>query len=452
MRGNWKAILTVVAVVGLTTAAMAQPGGTFKRGGWDPPPGGWDIVFEGASFSETSNPPWYNGNSSGDPGLDGNSRTWADNWDADDVTIQTIAGSGETEDGANTAANATVLQLQDNYTGGDNGHGRRLKFGTPFPGTYDTGAAGDQRAANIVNARGGLTFLVRFRVMPGTLVGDTGQSGGRLYAHEFVGFDASTGMTGAGDADRGGIEIGNDVFSWGADTDPFSTFTLVGDLTNRFHTFWFVIEPGVNLDNWKGTLWMDGSLTQVCPTWGGPGDVGADGGLPMENVTDNWFAGGDQFTVTAGASNYPELAGKAMLIIGPAQTGSMVTWQYDYICAKAGAFRPTATPATPPNPPSSLSATAPSSKRVQLNWADNATNEDGFKIERKVGTGAFVQIDTAPANATSYLDTTASPDTDYTYRVRAYNAAGDSGYSNEIAIRTPLAELGAQNWQLYDMK
>jgi len=84
-----------------------------------------------------------------------------------------------------------------------------------------------------------------------------------------------------------------------------------------------------------------------------------------------------------------------------------------------------------PNPvpadPSALSATA-SSTNVTLTWTDNANNEDGFKIDRDSGSG-FTQIDTVGANVTSYADSSLSDGT-YTYRVRATNATGDSGYSN----------------------
>jgi hypothetical protein len=48
----------------------------------------------------------------------------------------------------------------------------------------------------------------------------------------------------------------------------------------------------------------------------------------------------------------------------------------------------------------------------------------------------FTQIATVGANVTSYDDTGLTPDTTYTYRVRAYNANGDSGFSNEDSATT----------------
>lgn len=82
---------------------------------------------------------------------------------------------------------------------------------------------------------------------------------------------------------------------------------------------------------------------------------------------------------------------------------------------------------TPLATPSGLSALA-SSSAVVLNWTDNSTNEDGFKIERSDNGGAYVQIATVGQNVHTYLN---SPITEgsYLYRVRAYNSGGNSGYT-----------------------
>lgn len=71
---------------------------------------------------------------------------------------------------------------------------------------------------------------------------------------------------------------------------------------------------------------------------------------------------------------------------------------------------------------------------MALAWNDNSNNELGFKIERAGGTGSsgYVQIGQVGANITTFTDTTAVGDVPYSYRVRAYNAAGDSGYSNVL--------------------
>jgi hypothetical protein len=99
------------------------------------------------------------------------------------------------------------------------------------------------------------------------------------------------------------------------------------------------------------------------------------------------------------------------------------------------------TPPTPPAAPSNLTATAVSSSQLNLSWTDNATNEDGFKIERCTGEGCanFAQIATVGANVVSYSNTGLAASTSYSYRVRAYNAAGDSDYSNTASAVTQAA-------------
>jgi hypothetical protein len=65
-------------------------------------------------------------------------------------------------------------------------------------------------------------------------------------------------------------------------------------------------------------------------------------------------------------------------------------------------------------------------------WTDNAINENGFEIERCKGTKCtnFARITAVGSDVTSYSDTGLSRNTTYRYRVRAYNNAGVSAYSN----------------------
>ena len=96
-----------------------------------------------------------------------------------------------------------------------------------------------------------------------------------------------------------------------------------------------------------------------------------------------------------------------------------------------------AAPVTAPLAPTSLTASAGNPRSVDLNWIDNASNEDGFRIERRTGTGAWAQVKTVGADAIKWADETVLPATAYGYRIRAYNAGGESGWSNEFTVTTP---------------
>ncbi|MEI7910168.1 MAG: fibronectin type III domain-containing protein [Verrucomicrobiota bacterium] len=112
---------------------------------------------------------------------------------------------------------------------------------------------------------------------------------------------------------------------------------------------------------------------------------------------------------------------------GQTATQDILTWNY------------TPLPTAPPAAPSALSATPASGTQLNLAWADNATTEDGFKVERKTGSGgSYAQIGLIGVNRTSFIDPSLTPGTSYYYRVRATNSAGDSTYSNDAIALTPV--------------
>jgi predicted phage tail protein len=93
---------------------------------------------------------------------------------------------------------------------------------------------------------------------------------------------------------------------------------------------------------------------------------------------------------------------------------------------------------TVPAAPSNLTATTVSTSQINLSWTDNANNEDGFKIERCQGSSCtnFAQIAQVGANVTTFNNTGLARNTRYRYRVRAFNAVGNSAYSNIATART----------------
>ena len=68
---------------------------------------------------------------------------------------------------------------------------------------------------------------------------------------------------------------------------------------------------------------------------------------------------------------------------------------------------------------------------VTLKWTDNSANETGFLIERRLGSGSYVQIGSTSKDVKTFIDTTVGRGT-YYYRVRAFNGTTLSTYSNSV--------------------
>jgi Domain of unknown function (DUF1929)/Kelch motif/Fibronectin type III domain len=95
---------------------------------------------------------------------------------------------------------------------------------------------------------------------------------------------------------------------------------------------------------------------------------------------------------------------------------------------------------SPPAAPSDLTANTASLTQISLAWSDNSSNESGFRIERCQGAGCtnFAEIAQVGANTTTYVDGGLVPLVTYEYRIRAFNAAGNSAYSNTAAAAPGL--------------
>ncbi|MCX5697146.1 MAG: fibronectin type III domain-containing protein, partial [Candidatus Omnitrophica bacterium] len=93
--------------------------------------------------------------------------------------------------------------------------------------------------------------------------------------------------------------------------------------------------------------------------------------------------------------------------------------------------------------PSNLTAATLSTTEIRLYWQDNNSgDETGFKIERSLSpTSGFIQIGTIGADTTTCKSYGLTSSTTYYYRVRAYNADGDSEYSNIVSAKTATASI-----------
>src|SRR2546426_632502 len=96
-----------------------------------------------------------------------------------------------------------------------------------------------------------------------------------------------------------------------------------------------------------------------------------------------------------------------------------------------------ATPPPPPAAPTTLTAIVASSTQINLTWTDNSNNETAFAVWRTGGGSAFARVAALAANSTSYTDRGLTPNTTYTYAVRAINNVGASAWSNQVMVTTP---------------
>jgi predicted phage tail protein len=96
-----------------------------------------------------------------------------------------------------------------------------------------------------------------------------------------------------------------------------------------------------------------------------------------------------------------------------------------------------ATPAAPTN----LSGTTfrqGGNARVTLTWKDNATNESGFTLQRATNLNFTAGLNSTNigANLQTYTTGNLPRNTTFYFRIRAYNSAGTSAWSNIFIITT----------------
>ncbi len=109
----------------------------------------------------------------------------------------------------------------------------------------------------------------------------------------------------------------------------------------------------------------------------------------------------------------------------------------------------------PPVAPTNLTAILQSGSQIRLTWTDNATNENGFVIERSVDGINFAKVGTAPARSNTgsvtFTDTTWTPSAvniTYTYRVASANPAGYSAYAVSSPVLVPAVPAAPGNFRV----
>lgn len=83
-----------------------------------------------------------------------------------------------------------------------------------------------------------------------------------------------------------------------------------------------------------------------------------------------------------------------------------------------------------------LLATSLQAADLTLSWQDNSDNEDGFEIWRKVNDGNWELIGASNADVATFNDAVIPIGAILTYRVRAWNQFGESGFTNDVVVGT----------------
>ena len=93
-----------------------------------------------------------------------------------------------------------------------------------------------------------------------------------------------------------------------------------------------------------------------------------------------------------------------------------------------------------PAAPVDLMAVAVGDRQVILAWTEGGAGGLGFRIERAVCNSpcrAFVEIGEVGPHVAAFRDGSVIPRTTYSYRVQAWNAYGDSPFSNMVEVTPP---------------
>jgi regulation of enolase protein 1 (concanavalin A-like superfamily) len=133
--------------------------------------------------------------------------------------------------------------------------------------------------------------------------------------------------------------------------------------------------------------------------------------------------------------------------LSPQTTYSYRVYSYNAGGESAGFSSASATtpagPVTVPAAPTNLVATPASATQVNLSWTDNSNNETGFHVYRLIGS-TYTLVGTT--TAASFQDTGLSAQTTYSYRVFAYNSAGESATFAAGQATTPAASSLPSPW------
>jgi probable HAF family extracellular repeat protein len=131
---------------------------------------------------------------------------------------------------------------------------------------------------------------------------------------------------------------------------------------------------------------------------------------------------------------------------GQKQVPFLLTFPDDpRVAPLAGPAPPLPAPLAPPAAPSGLAVKTVSTSELDLAWTDNGTHEQAFEVQVATGPTAagWRNAGMVAASTPTFASTGLQSYTHYTYRVRAWNPAGASDWSNEASGDTGIRSLAA---------
>ena len=184
----------------------------------------------------------------------------------------------------------------------------------------------------------------------------------------------------------------------------------LGDLGGRF------ARMGTRSEAAGRMSFVDGDQYTWIPVWFRLERTGNTFTASQSSDGSTWFKVGTS-TVPMAATYLVGLAATS-----GSTTGALAKARFENVITEVA-------PPLSPSAPTGLKATASSGGNIKLTWRNNASDQNGFKIECSSDNVLFYEIADLRADATRFINTGMTSSLHY-YRVRAYNTGGYSAYSN----------------------